>query len=226
MVEKNKGIFFQAFLLAAIIFLGGIFFGMFVEESRMSKINEYYLDSEVNMMDILAFNNMIDSLDVSCESLFQTNFELVDRVYFEAKLLEDYTSSNKLIQNSEKFNKKYSILRTYLWIDSIKVKERCNNSFNTIIYIYDGSTKDLTMKAKQKVFSNILGEVKHETGFSVLLIPIDSSFELSSLNALLEKYNPENLPAPLIIVNEEKVFTEVTQANEIFEEIQKNSNQN
>jgi len=91
------------------------------------------------------------------------------------------------------------VLRTYLWIDSIKVKEKCGNSFNTLVYLYDGSTKDLTKMAKQNVFSKILEEIKTNTGRNVLLIPIDVSSDLNSLNALVSKYNPENREFPIII---------------------------
>jgi hypothetical protein len=102
---------------------------------------------------------------------------------------------------------------------SIKVREKCGNSFNTIVYLYNGSSKDLTVMAKQNVFSKILEEVKMETGRSVLLIPIDVSSDLSSLNSLISKYNPEKREFPIIILNEEKVFYEVDEYKEIISEL-------
>lgn len=216
---KINSVFFQALVLTVVVFFGGIFLGMLLEESRMEKINDYYLESEISMMDILAFNNMIDSLEVSCEELTKSNFELIDKVYFEAKTLEEYSQSNKLTENLENFNKKYSILRTYLWIDSIKVKNFCENSFNTVVYLYNGSSKDLTIRAKQNVFSKILEEVKRNAGRNVLLIPIDVSSNLNSLNALVSKYNPEKREFPIVILNEEKVFYEIENYHEIFSQL-------
>lgn len=216
---KINSVFFQALVLTVVVFFGGIFLGMLLEESRMEKINDYYLESEISMMDILAFNNMIDSLEVSCEELTKSNFELIDKVYFEAKTLEEYSQSNKLTENLENFNKKYSILRTYLWIDSIKVKNLCENSFNTVVYLYNGSSRDLTIRAKQNVFSKILEEVKRNAGRNVLLIPIDVSSNLNSLNALVSKYNPEKREFPIVILNEEKVFYEIENYHEIFSQL-------
>ncbi len=219
MVIKMNNVFLQALILTIIVFIGGIFFGISLEGNRIEEINDYYLDSEIRMMDILSFNNLVETVNISCEELTDSNFKLVDKVYFEAKKIEKYIDSNKLNTDLENFNKKYSVLRTYLWIDSIKVREKCGNSFNTIVYLYNGSSKDLTVMAKQNVFSKILEEVKMETGRSVLLIPIDVSSDLSSLNSLISKYNPEKREFPIIILNEEKVFYEVDEYKEIISEL-------
>lgn len=219
MVMKMNSVFLQAFILTVIFFFGGIFLGMSIENNRIEEINDYYLDSEIRMMDILSFNNLIETVNVSCEELTDSNFKLVDKVYFEAKKIEEYLDSNKMNDGIENFNKKYSVLRTYLWIDSIKVKEKCENSFNTLVYLYDASTKDLTKMAKQNVFSKILEEIKTDTGRNVLLIPIDVSSDLNSLNALVSKYNPEKREFPIIILNEEKVFYQVEDSDEIFSQL-------
>lgn len=219
MVIKMNNVFLQALILTIIVFIGGIFFGISLEGNRIEEINDYYLDSEIRMMDILSFNNLVETVNISCEELTDSNFKLVDKVYFEAKKIEKYIDSNKLNTDLENFNKKYSVLRTYLWIDSIKVKEKCGNSFNTIVYLYNGSSKDLTVMAKQNVFSKILEKVKMETGRSVLLIPIDVSSDLNSLNSLISKYNPEKREFPIIILNEEKVFYEVDEYKEIISEL-------
>ena len=218
MVKKNN-VFLQALVLTVVVFSIGIFFGMSLEGNRIEKINDYYLESEIKMMDILSFNNLVDTVNVSCEQLTDTNFKLVDKVYFEAKKLEKYMDSNKLNQELDNFNRKYSILRTYLWIDSIKVKEKCEDRFNTIVYLYNGSSKDLTIMAKQNVFSKILEEVKKETGRETLLIPIDVSSDLDSLNSLISTYNPERKNFPIVIVNEKKVFNEIDKKENILSEL-------
>lgn len=201
-MKKQNNVFWQALLITIVVFIIGIYLGSVLEKDRYEKINDYYVDSEVSMMDILALNNLID-LESDCELLKEANFNLVNKVYDEAILLEKYDSSGKMTDAFNKFHKKYDILRTYLLIDAMKIQEKCNN-FDIIIYLYNNSESDLQKKAEMVVWSNLLSDIKLERGSSVLLIPISVDSNLISLNSLINKYEIENYPA--VIVNEEYVF--------------------
>lgn len=200
-------VFLQALALTIVVFLIGLYLGIALEDNRMNQVTDYQLDAEVALIDIIALNNLIDSDSVNCEELNNANFDLLDRIYEEAKILDNYENVQRVTEKFNSLHKKYDVLRAYLWINSIKIKEKCVSDFNTIVYLYNNSQEDLTIKAEQNVWSRVLYEVKQEKAGDVLLIPIDANTDLISLNVLLADYNLERLPA--VIVNEKDVFTEL-----------------
>lgn len=206
-------VFVQALALTIVVLIVGLYAGMALEGDRLDHMNDYYIQSEVTLMDILAFNNLIDTEDVDCDTLLKVNLDFMNRAYEEARVLEEYEESGRLKDNLESFHKKYDVLRTFLWIDILKTKEICENKeIHTIVYLYNYEEEDLTKKATQNVWSKVLNEVKEEKGDSVFLIPIARDTNLGSLEALISDYDIGNYPA--IIINEEYVLTEnVTKEN-------------
>ena len=210
---NKKWVFFQAFLLTLVFFIVGLYSGILLEEGRFEEVNEYYIQSEVSLVDIMALDNLVDSNLVSCEDLFQANKDLLDRVYSEARALELYEESGKVTDNLKTFHRKYDVLRTYLWINSLKIEESCNLNFSRIVYLYKSEEEDLTKKAEQNVWSKLLFEVKREKE-NLLLIPIALDSELISLDSMLEQYNITD--SPVVIVNEERIFYEIPNKQEIL----------
>ena len=124
--------------------------------------------------------------------------DFADKIYTEAVLLSRY-DDQQLTAGAELAQKRYALLRTLLWMNVIKTQENCNKDFNSIIYLYDHDTKDLTKKAEQKVWSKILEDLKEDMGQDIILIPIAIDEKFTSLNSIIESYKIEKLPA--IIVN-------------------------
>ncbi|MDA3836335.1 MAG: hypothetical protein PF542_01820 [Nanoarchaeota archaeon] len=207
-------VFLQALALTIVVFLIGMYSGVILEENRLTQMNEYFVDSEVLLLDIMAQDNLVDSLNVSCESLQQSNSKLLDEVYNQAIILEDYENSGRMTKNLEALHRKYDALRSYLWINSIKIKQKCGNDFNTIVYFYNYNETDLTKKAEQNVWSKVLYEIKFEKQFDVVLIPIAADTSLDSLSILLKEYNITTYPS--ILVNEEFTFSELTKKEEVI----------
>ena len=69
-----------------------------------------------------------------------------------------------------KVYKKYDLMRTNLWIDSIKVKEECTR-VDSVVYFYEYGTEVIASKAKQSVWSKVLVDLKNEKADKILLIP-------------------------------------------------------
>jgi len=210
---SRKWAFFQALLLTVVIFVIGMYAGVLLEEGKFEEVNDYYITSEVSMMDILSLDNLIGSVDVSCSELEIANYNLLDRVYEESRILTQYEESEKMTESLKNFHRKYDVMRTYLWINAIKIKEVCKSEINTIVYLYNYDEEDLTKKAEQNVWSRLLGEVKAEKGREVVLIPIAVDPELVSLKVLVEKYGIKTYPS--VIVNDQ-VFEELVEKEEVL----------
>jgi len=203
MVQMKYPVFIQALALTIVVFLIGMYSGVYMEQGRYTEMNEYSTQSEVSLMDILALNNLIGSEDIDCETLERVNFEFMDRVYNEAIILEEYEESGRVTENLKSFHKKYDVLRTFLWINTIETKKMCNSEYSTIVYLYNYEEEDLSKQATQNVWSKVLYEVK-ERNKNVLLIPIARDTDLGSLETLIADYNIGEFPA--VIVNEKDVL--------------------
>ena len=213
MLNNKKRVFWEALLLTLVVFILGLLLGITFENKKLQEVNEYYLQSEISLMDILALNSLIGLEDSSCDELIQSNIDLADRIYDEALLLEKYEASGKLTGGLRLAHEKYDVLRTFLWINTIKTSEKCEGGFDTVIYLYEYEPKDLTKKARQNVWSKILFDLKQERGNEILLIPIAANPELASLNFFIE--NLDISETPVVIVNNEFVISELNSIEDV-----------
>jgi hypothetical protein len=201
-------VFLQALALTIVVFLIGMYSGILMEESKFIEMNEHFIESEVTMLDIMAHENMVQDLDITCKQLKEANFNLLNKVYEQSIVLEDYEASGRVTQTLKDVHRKYDALRSYLWINSIKVKEKCGNEFDTIVYFYNYEEEELTKRAEQNVWSKLLYEIKTEKDLDLVLIPIAVDTDLKSLEVLLKEYGVESYPS--VLINEEVVLSELT----------------
>lgn len=207
MLKNTKNVFWEALVLTVAIFIIGIFIGISFEESKLNEINQYYALSEIFLIDALALSSMADLNESSCENLIEYNVKFADRIYEEALLLEKYESSGKLTDDFLLVHQRYDLLRTLLWINSMKAEERCEGDFFTVVYLYEFRTSVLSQKAEQAVWSRILFDLKQEKGNEILLIPIAIDSDLTSLNALLSGFD---IPSyPVVIIDNKHIISEI-----------------
>ena len=198
--KAQKSVFWESLILAIFIFVSGILLGYFLEQNRTSKIIGLYQESELNMLDIKIQDSIFSLSDVNCDNFLKETIVFADKIYGEAQLLDRYEESSKITQGIILQHKKYDLLRTLLWIETIKFKEKCNNDFETIVYFYEYKSDSMDIKSKQDIFSKKLEEVKNKHGNEVILIPIAGNLDISSVSYLMEQNNISTLPA--ILINE------------------------
>lgn len=213
MVFWKRYVFLQALFLTVVMFLIGMYVGIVFEDRNLNQAENFFSQSEISLMDIVALNNLLDAGDLSCEAIKKSNFDFADKIYEEALLLEDYEKVGKIQDNLVFIHRKYDLLRTFLWMNAIKVKSKCESNFSTVVYIYNYELKDLTIRAKQSVWSKILIDLKRKRGDDVLLIPIATSDDFISLGALTKKFNISKYP--VVIVNEEHIFYDLESSEDL-----------
>lgn len=212
MFKNKKRVFWEALLLTLVVFVFGLLIGISFENSKLDEVNSYYLKSEISLMDILAVNNLVESSD-SCEFLVSADLDLANRIYGEALLLEKYDGARKVTDGLKIVHEKYDVLRTFLWISSMKTQEKCGEEFNVVVYLYEYGTEDLGEKAKQNTWSKVLSDLKQKYGDEVLLIPISTSNELSSLKFLTGGLGISEKTA--VVINNEFVITDLSSVEDI-----------
>lgn len=208
-----KNVFWEALLLTVVVFVLGILLGIGFEAGKLDEVNKYYAESEIFLMDIFALNNIVNLEDVNCSRLINSNIEFADKIYDEALILEKYEGAGKISENMKLAHWKYDLLRTFLWMNTAKIKDKCGGDFSHIVYLYEYDTDDLVKKATQRVWSEILFEIKKEKGNEIILIPIAVNGNLTSLNYLTGKFNVSDFPA--IIINDKHVLYEVESVKSI-----------
>lgn len=217
MKKNTKGVFWQALILTIIVFVSGIFLGIAYEGSKLDEMNDYYVLSEIFLMDSFALSKLTDVIGtglVSCDVLVDANIEFADKIYREAYILEKYEESGKLSEALKILHRKYDLLRTLLWINLMDIPDKCKEDVSVVVYLYEYETEDLTKKATNRVWSKILFDLKQEMGNKIILIPIAVDGDLTSLNSLVLKYNISEYP---VVIISEHVISEINFVDDLKE---------
>lgn len=200
--KSQKNAFWEALLITIIIFALGVIAGFVLENWRTSKIDVLYENSELKLLDIRVQSEIYSGNNFNCDSAIEENINFANRIYQEAKTLERYEKSQILSDKLKINHEKYDLLRTLLFINSIKIKNECNASYYNVVYFYKFSDKDPEVIAKEQVFSKLLSQLKENKGNSILLIPIAVDSGASSINLVLNTYNISDSELPVILINE------------------------
>ena len=209
MFKSQKNVFWEALLVTIFIFGIGILAGILLENSRTSQINSLFQQSEIDLLDIKLQNEIYSDKEYNCDVAIEENLKFANRVYEEAKKLERYEKASTLTEEIILQHKKYDLLRIMILLNSNKIREKCEDSYSEIAYFYYFETEELTIRAKQNVFSKSLSELKEKYGCDILLIPIGISDKISSINLVLSKYDISRGDLPMILINGETKITEL-----------------
>jgi len=213
MIKNQKRIFLYAFLLTFIVFNVGIFMGYMLETSRVDKINTFYLEAEMELLDQRIQKDALELIELDCELLVQENINFADRIFQEALLIQRYEDANRMNEEITFQHKRYDLLRTLFWINSIRIKEKCNSDYHNVVYFYKFNNPSIEQESKQRFFSNLLIEIKQEYGNKVMLIPIAADNNLPSINLLLNEYNITEFPT--VLIDEDIIITGLERREDI-----------
>jgi len=69
MVKSQKWFFLYALVITLIIFNFGIFMGYMLEQSRINKINMWYLEAELELLDQRIQKDAFEIIDLNCTAI-------------------------------------------------------------------------------------------------------------------------------------------------------------
>lgn len=216
MLSSQKNVFWQAFFATILIFGVGIIFGIILENWRTGKIDTLYQESEINLMDIKLQTEIYSSGDFNCNNAIIENFNFAEKIYSEAKLLERYETASTFNEDLKLRHKKYDILRANLFLNSLRIKEKCNSSYYDVLYIYKYNNPSLDVRAEQDTFSKLLQELKNKKGDEVLLIPMAGDNDIASISLIMDNYNIAKEELPIILINGKIKITELETTDELM----------
>ncbi|MEK6928614.1 MAG: hypothetical protein AABW65_01505 [Nanoarchaeota archaeon] len=76
--------------------------------------------------------------------------------------------------------------------------------FHRIIYLYEYAPEDIEVKAKQSFYSRLLLDLKDRHTNNILLIPIATNMNVSSLDLIIKNYGIKE--SPVIFIDEEHLI--------------------
>jgi len=213
MLKSKKHVFWEALFVTILVFFSGIFIGLSFEKNRLDVIDKYYSESEVSFLDILTLQKMQELNASNCDAIINAQIKFADKIYNEAIILEDYEDANKINDNLKISHKKYDLLRTYLWINSLKTFENCPKKFVPIAYLYSYNTEEIDKKATQKTLSRVLYDLKQKYGDKILLLPIAMDNNLTSVELMTEQLGIKSFPC--IIIGNKTILYNLTSISKI-----------
>jgi hypothetical protein len=212
-LKSNINSFWQALIIALIIFWTGILIGIFFEDSRVAEVTEFYQNSETSIADFELSSTLVFEANSDCKRLEEESIIFAERIYQEAMKLEEYDNANKITDRVAYLHKKYDLLRTSLWLKIVKNKKQCNSSMNTIVYLYDYKTTDINQVSTQKTMANYLNELQKKSDKITILIPIAVDTGILSIEILKESYGSTKTPS--IIINEQHLIEDLQSLGKI-----------
>jgi hypothetical protein len=210
---NQKYFFLFALIITLLVFNLGIFMGYMLENSRVEKINQLSLDSQMELLDQMTQKNAINLLNPDCKTLIEENTKFGDKIFKEAQQISKYEEANELGKEIITQHKRFDLLRALFWMNSIEIKQKCNSDYHNVIYFYQYNSPSIEQKSKQAFFSNILAEIKEVQGSNMMLIPISADNEITSVNLLISKYKITEFPS--VLIDEKVLITEINNSSEI-----------
>jgi len=212
MLKSNKHVFWEALLITVVVFLFGFLIGFLFESGRIDDVNKYYANSEISLMDLFALNDLVNLNSSSCAQLVESNMNFADRIFEEAYLMEKYSDANKIDTEQLIIHQRYDLMRTLLWINLAKIKNKCKG-FHSVVYLYEYNQEDLVKKANQNVWSKVLVDLKNKRGSDIILIPIATDTKISSLQSFIKKFEIKEYP--VVIIDDKTVLEKITSVEDI-----------
>ncbi len=216
MFKSQKNVFWQALFVTILIFGIGVVAGIILEDWRTGNIDVLYQQSELDLMDVRIQTDIYSTGTFNCDKAVRENINFAERIYNEAKLLDRYEQASTLKEDIKARHKKYDLLRANLFLNSIKIKEKCNSSYYDVVYLYKYNNPSLNVKAKQNIFSKLLLELKSRRGNEILLIPMAGDNNLASIDIIKDKYGIVDEDLPVILINGKIKITELETIDELI----------
>jgi hypothetical protein len=210
----EKGPYLRAAVLSVLIFLSGIMFGVFLDNFRLSEIRKQISQIEVSSNDAMLLSLFLQKFGKnSCDKALDINLRFNERIYKEGEQIEEAFKANRFTPELEQEWRKYILLQTQFWFNSIELKKNCNFNYSNVVHLFKLKTEDIKERAVNKLQSEIMLSLKQKCGNKIMLIPLTTDNNLSVVDAIIAKYNITKLPA--IIINEEKIFQGLTSLEKI-----------
>lgn len=192
--------FFRAALLTTVIFLIGIFVGMWLDTLRLGDVQTMLQDitddwNDARMQSL--YYQVFEETPGFCEASIEANLEFNERIYEEGVKIERYEAVNKFTPELLAEKKRYALLQLQFWINSINLRDNCDTNYTTLVYLH---SKNESFAIDQKLQSAVLLDAKERCGSDLMLIPLPADIGIETIELIKSNFDIDDFPA--VIINE------------------------
>jgi len=202
-------ILWKAAVLTAMVFIGGIALGVWLDGQRASQISAQTTDTDIRWNDArllsLYYQQLAGSGGAFCKFALESNLAFNDKIYQEGLVLERYEAVNRFAPELLQEKRRYALLQFQFLLNSMELKADCNASYHVLVYFYDHYNGG--KEAVQNAQSQVLMELKNKCGGDLMLIPLPLDLDISSISLLAAQHNITSAPSILL---DDKVFVGLT----------------
>lgn len=186
-----------AFVLTIIVFCGGIFVGIMLEDARLGDAEQTILHEKVSLRSLQLQQEYISSGLADCSTLQQVLDTKIDELGRKVAQVIEY--DKKAVFNQNEFDlqlQDYFLTQMQFFLLAKQVDQQCPKDSIKVLYFYDQNQYDTQ--------GNILDYLRKLFDGRVLIFSFDSNFNQEPMiSVLINSYSIEEFPS---IVMGEKVF--------------------
>ena len=211
--------YFRAGVITLLIFLAGLLFGVWLDNFRLAEIRQSFSQIEIETADASLLSQYFKTLGKdACAQALQQNLDFNHRIYQDGQRIEKAIAASGLTPELELEQKRYVLLQTTFWFNSLELKKQCNFNYSTVVYLFAQKDLPATEQVTNKLQSGILLDLKEKCGNKIMLVPLEADLNLAIVQAIMKQYNVQKLPA--IIINTNQTFQGLTTFQKLNEVVQ------
>ncbi len=211
-----RRVYIQAGILSLFVFLIGIMVGIWIDNLRLAGIRNMLSEADINSFDSRLLNSYLQRFGKEhCAIALEQNLAYNDKIYNEGKKIEDKINANIFTPEVDQEWRRYTLLQTQFWLNSIELKDKCNFDYHTVVHLSRQKDTTTNEEVNNKVQSSILLDLKETCGKKMMLIPITADTDLITVDAIVKQFDISEFPA--VIVDENFVFQGVTGKDKLNE---------
>jgi len=204
-----RHVYIQAGVLTLFVFLIGIMVGIWLDNYRLGNIRSALSKADINSDDARLLNSYLTRFGKEyCNVALEQNLAYNNKIYEDGKQIEQKLDSNTFTPEVQQEWRRYVLLQTQFWLNSIELKEKCGFDYHTVVHLFRQKNTTNTEDINDKVQASILLDLKEKCGRKMMLIPITVDTDLIVVDGVTAQFSISEYPA--VIVDESFVFQGVT----------------
>jgi hypothetical protein len=201
-------------ILTIFIFLIGVMIGITIDNYRLSSARKSISESEIRWNDAQLLNLHLERLGSDyCNLALEENLAYNDKIYDYGSNIEKTIDATRFTPEIEQEWRRYVLLQTQFWFNSIDLKEKCGFDYYNIVHISRKKNSTTQEEINNKIQSTILLDLKEKCGNKIMLIPLTADVNLIVIDSIIKQFNITSFPA--IVINEKYVFQGLTTMEEL-----------
>lgn len=205
-IPSRRSIIALAVILSIIMYLAGVFSGLYANKIIEKKVEEdisflrNYMDiASLDLKNMILLQLLMEQMQDKClfSEIYLSNLRNQLEPYWQ-KLpprLETYDRSRKITPEYITLKREYVRLSLRIWLIAKKNNEECDSNLVPVLYFYSGDCQ--TCVKQGEIFDELNVKMK-KINKSLVVFPIDKNFEDDSVYLLKKYYNITHVPTVVI----------------------------